>query len=221
NRAECTSTPSGSPARLATVTWRSRPPRRSSTTTSASSTRVRHSSRSRGTSPLTASTSSPTASPARAAGDPGATAPTRGADIGGTVYGAPGAVPCAFPAAPGGSARRRLYAGDDARRQGAARRAPRLLRGGRDGDQGARLDGARLRAARVLLPRDRPQPGRRRALPRPGRGLRPRHRRGAGGEADHAVGPWLGARGGGGRPRARQLRRQRGVPAGHEGPPRG
>src|SRR5690606_20137258 len=160
NSAECTSTPRGSPARLGTVTWRSRPPRRTSTTTSASSTSARHSSRSRGTSPLTASTSSPTARPARAAGDPGATATTRGADTGRAVYGLAGPVPCGVPA-PRGIGRRPLYAGADARRQGAARRAPRLLRGRGDGDQGARLDGARLRAARLLLPRDRPQPGRR------------------------------------------------------------
>ena len=84
----------------------------------------------------------------------------------------------------------------DDRRAGAARRAAGLLRRRRDGDQGAGVDGAQLRAARVLLPRDRPQPARRRALRAPGRGVRRRHRRGARRAADHAVGPRLGARGG-------------------------
>ena len=58
--------------------------------------------------------------------------------------------------------------------------APRgLLRRRGDGDQGAGLDGAGLRAARVLLPRDRPQPAGGRPLPGARRGLRRRHRRGA------------------------------------------
>ena len=74
---------------------------------------------------------------------------------------------------------------------------PRLLRRRGDGDQGAGLDGPGLRAARVLLPRDRPQQAGGRPLPRPRRRLRRRHRRGARGPADHAVGPRLGARGGG------------------------
>ena len=52
-----------------------------------------------------------------------------------------------------------------ARRTRPARRAPRLLRRGRDGDQGPGVDGARLRPARLLLPRDRPQPSRRRPVP--------------------------------------------------------
>ena len=39
------------------------------------------------------------------------------------------------------------------------------------------MDGARVRAARVLLPRDRPQPARGRAVPRAGRDLRRRRRR--------------------------------------------
>ena len=64
-----------------------------------------------------------------------------------------------------------------------ADRAPRpaagLLRGRRDGDQGARLDGAGLRAAGVLLPRDRAQPARGRPVPGAGRGVRRRRRRGA------------------------------------------
>ena len=65
------------------------------------------------------------------------------------------------------------------RRSGAARRPAWVLRRRRDGDQGARLDGPGLRAAGVLLPRDRPQPAGGRAVPRPGRDLRRRHRRGA------------------------------------------
>src|SRR2546423_11291179 len=50
----------------------------------------------------------------------------------------------------------------------AARPTPRLLRRGRDGDQGAGVDGPGVRAARVLLPRDRPQPACRRPVPRSG-----------------------------------------------------
>src|ERR687897_940313 len=87
NNAECTSTPSGSPARLSTSTSVSRPPRRTSTASRASSTNCRHSSRSRGTSPLTDRISSPSTRPTRAAGEPGATATTRGADIDVEVYG--------------------------------------------------------------------------------------------------------------------------------------
>ena len=49
NSADCTSTPSGSPARLCTSIVCSRPPRVTSSTGSASSTRNRHSMMSRGT----------------------------------------------------------------------------------------------------------------------------------------------------------------------------
>ncbi len=81
--------------------------------------------------------------------------------------------------------RARLPPGDprcltDGRRSGAPRRATRLLRRGRDGHQGAGVDGAGLRSARVLLPRDRPQQGGRRPIRSPRRRLRRRHRRGAG-----------------------------------------
>ena len=41
------------------------------------------------------------------------------------------------------------------------------------------------------------------------------------GSPDHALGPRLGARGGRGGPGQRRLRRRRGVPAGHQGAPRG
>src|SRR6476620_4857824 len=78
--AACTSTPSGSPARFGTGTVCSTPPRRTSTSRSASSTNRAHEMTSRGTSPSIATTSSPSMIPARAAGDPGATATTRGAD---------------------------------------------------------------------------------------------------------------------------------------------
>ena len=54
-----------------------------------------------------------------------------------------------------------------------------VLRRRRDGHQGAGVDGAGLRAARVLLPRDRPQPAGGGPLPGPRRGLRRRRRRGA------------------------------------------
>ena len=107
-------------------------------------------------------------------------------------------------------------------RSGAARRAPRLLRRRRDGDQGAGVDGAGVRAARVLLPRDRPQPARRRALRArwawcssttsptcpPGAPIM----LSAHGSAPEVV---AAARATG------QLRRRLGVPARHQGPPRG
>src|SRR6476620_6996699 len=78
--AACTSTPSGSPARFGIDTVCSTPPRRRSTSRSGSSTRRAHEMTSRGTSPSIATTSSPSTTPARWAGDPGATATTRGAD---------------------------------------------------------------------------------------------------------------------------------------------
>ena len=78
NSAECTSAPSATPAALATVTLRSRPPRRISSSGSASSASSCHSITSRGTRPARERISSPGCSPARAAGDPGATAPMRG-----------------------------------------------------------------------------------------------------------------------------------------------
>ncbi len=206
NSADCTSTPSGSPARLVDLDRScSRPPRSRSSTGSGSSTRKRHSMMSRGTWPSMASTSSPTATPARAAGDPGATATTRGAGIG-QGYGAAAAIPLAWGRWP--STR-------------CSSPPPGVLRRRGDGHQGPGLDGAGLRAARVLLPRDRPQPAGGRPLPRPRRGVRRRHRRGAPGSADHAVGPRLGSRGGGGGPGQRRLRGRRRVPAGHQGAPRG
>src|SRR5829696_1087547 len=109
NNAECTSTPSGSPARLSTSTSVSRPPRRTSTASTASSTNCRHSSRSRGTSPLTDRISSPSTRPTRAAGEPGATATTRGADIDVGVYGFGG--PTRRFATRVGARRLRRYAG--------------------------------------------------------------------------------------------------------------
>ena len=54
-----------------------------------------------------------------------------------------------------------------------------------------------------------------------GRGLRRRRRRRARRRAAHALGPRLGARGRRRSPRARPLRRERGVPARHQGAPRG
>ena len=69
------------------------------------------------------------------------------------------------------------------RRSGAARRATWLLRRRRDGDQGVGVDGAHVRAARLLLPRDRPQQDRRRPVRRAGRRVRRRHRRRAAGLA--------------------------------------
>src|SRR5436309_1521209 len=87
NRADCTSTPSGSPAALVTVTSRARPPRATSSSTSGSSVSKRYWMTSRGTWPPTVRNSSPGRRPARAAGDPSVTATTRGSDIAPAVYG--------------------------------------------------------------------------------------------------------------------------------------
>src|SRR5918995_1394430 len=109
NNAECTSTPSGCPARLSTSTGVSSPPRRTSIASRASSTNCRPSSRSRGTSPLTDRISSPSTRPTRAAGEPGATATTRGADIDVGVYGFGGPTRRFAPRV--GARRPRRYAG--------------------------------------------------------------------------------------------------------------
>ena len=99
--------------------------------------------------------------------------------------------------------------------------SPRGFCAGRgEGHQGARLDGDGLRAARLLLPRDRPQPTRRRPLLRARGRLRRRRRRGAGGRTAHAERPRLAARGRGGRPGPRRRRRRRGLPPRDQGPPR-
>src|SRR5207244_3528661 len=100
---------------------------------------------SRTASPLRLRTSSPGRIPVEAAGEPGATATTR---AGGMARSVRGAVR--------GSGARPLwrYPRPDGGRTRAAGATPRLLRRCRDGDQGAGVDGARLRAARVLLPRD-------------------------------------------------------------------
>ena len=94
------------------------------------------------------------------------------------------------------------------------------MRGCRDGDQGARLDGPRLRAARLLLPRDRPQPDRRGGVRETGGRLRGRRLGRSGGSTRDAVGTRLGARGRGGRRRAGPRRGRRLLPARHQGPPR-
>src|SRR5947209_20083652 len=80
NRADATSAPRGCPARLGTATSTSSPPRRTSRSRSGSSMRSRHSMTSRGRRPATETISSPGCRPASAAGDPGATATTRGKD---------------------------------------------------------------------------------------------------------------------------------------------
>ena len=132
--------------------------------------------------------------PARAAGDPGATVTTTGV-----------AWPLQDMAVPGYRWARSVAwtASVAVERRAPARRAAGLLRGRGDGDQGAGLDGAHVRAAGLLLPRDRPQPADRRALRTPGRRVRRRHRRGAAGSADHAVRPRVGARRSSPRPRRR------------------
>src|SRR5437763_7742401 len=97
---------------------------------------------SRTASPLRARTSSPGWIPVEAAGEPGATATTRAGGMEGILRDARITRPCrertgrAIPSARG-------------RRTSAPRATPRLLRRGRDGDQGPGLDGPGVRAARV------------------------------------------------------------------------
>ena len=105
--------------------------------------------------------------------------------------------------------------------QGVARRAAWLLRRGRDGHQGPHLDGAGLRAAGVLLSRDRPQRRGGRCVRAGRRAFRRRHRRCPGGQADHAVGPRLGTGGRGGRGGSGRRDGRRGLPPRHQGPSRG
>ena len=106
---------------------------------------------------------SPGRSPAASAGEPGATATTRGAahQVAGPGYGRHASIASTLRDAS----------------NGCSGRAAGVLRRRRDGHQGAGVDGPQLRAARLLLPRDRPQPADRRALRAPGRGVRRRHRR--------------------------------------------
>src|SRR5258708_1981052 len=108
---------------------------------------------SRTASPLRLRTSSPGRIPVEAAGEPGATATTRAGGMA-EVYGR------GRPPESAGVSRAILSIG--ARRTSAPGATARLLRRRRDGDQGVGVDGPCLRAARVLLPRDRPQPARRR-----------------------------------------------------------
>src|SRR5262245_61165403 len=135
NTALDTSAPSGWPADLGTSSSNASPLRSTSRVTAASSVHNRHSITSRGTRPLTRWTVSPGWRPAAAAGEPGATETTRGADMGlpGYRWAALGSL------APNGCG------------TGAPGRATRLLRRSGDGDQGAGVDGPHLRFARVLL----------------------------------------------------------------------
>src|SRR5437899_6434017 len=113
---------------------------------------------SRTASPLSVRSSSPGRRPAVAAGEPGATATTRAVGMCGFYVGPPTRPPLELELREGGGTLR-----TDARRARPACPAPRLLRRCGDGDQGVVVDGPRLRAARLLLPRDRQQPPRRRS----------------------------------------------------------
>src|ERR671919_147863 len=98
---------------------------------------------SRTASPLRLRTSSPGRIPVEAAGEPGATATTRAGGMT-RVYGSARASNPAVDS----RAIRSIRGG----RTSAPGPAARLLRRRGDGDQGSGVDGARLRAARVLLP---------------------------------------------------------------------
>ena len=188
-------------------------PRRISSSGSASSTSRRYSMTSRGTRPSTASSSSfdPEAGPLRRGGG-------RHGDHPGRRHGS------RLPGPSGSPPRRKLDTGPiawvGAGRACPAGLAPGFLRRRREGDQGPGVDGPGLRAAGVLLPRDRPQPACRRPVPGPGCHLRRRRGRGPRRRPAHALGPRLGARGRrrGPRPGARRGRRR--VPARDQGPPR-
>src|ERR1043166_7314048 len=104
---------------------------------------------SRGASPLSATSSSPGCRPARSAGEPGDTATTLGDDMEAGVGARPGTVV------------------SDGCGEGAAGPPPGLLRRRRDGHQGPGLDGPGVRTARLLLPRDRPQPAGGGTVPHP------------------------------------------------------
>ena len=166
NTALVSSMPSGEPSALSTCTTRSIPPRRRSSSTCAPSTWIWYAMTSRTTSPLTASTSSPTRTPARAAGDPGATASTRAAGIRpgygvGRITLGPCPVNLVRP-----TVEKVLLA------------EPRGFCAGVEmAIKALGVDGSGLRAACVLLPRDRAQPARRRSVPRAGRDLRRRRER--------------------------------------------
>ena len=184
NTADDTSMPSGSPGSLRTVTGKgsSSPRRRTRRSSSGSSTRRLYSMTSRGERPLSESSSSPERSPDSAAGDDSVTATTFGAVV---TRGADMAAKATrsdqgFRLHPCARARRSPpVAWRGARRTRPPRRAPGVLRRGGEGHQGPGLDGPGLRAARLLLPRDRPQPARGRPVRGPGRGLRRRRGRGA------------------------------------------
>src|SRR5437763_8055987 len=139
---------------------------------------------SRTASPLSVRSSSPGRRPAVAAGEPGATATTRAVGMCGFYVGLPAWPPLEVEFRQVGGTLR-----TDARRARPACPAPRLLRRCRDGDQGAVVDGARLRAARVLLPRDRPQPSRGRSVPRSLCGLHLAHGQCAAVCEPHALAP--------------------------------
>ena len=163
---------------------------------------------SRTTSPLSVSSSSPGRSPAAAAGEPGATATTRAVGIA-PVYGS-------GPASLGTGTLGRVPVEQVLLAQ------PRGFCAGVEmAIKALVVDGAGVRAARVLLPRDRAQPARGRPVPRARGGVRRRRRRGARRRPAHALGPRLRPRGGRRRPRPRPVRGERGVPARHQGPPRG
>src|ERR1700722_12050971 len=121
---------------------------------------------SRGRRPSMATISSPGWRPARAAGDPAATATTRGRDIARPGYWLNGVTGRRLCHGPGQIA---WWGG---RGEGAAGLAPRVLRRRRDGHQGPGVDDPGVRAARLLLPRDCAQPGGGGALPGTRRDLR-------------------------------------------------
>ena len=215
NTALASSRPSGAPSALSTTTSRSRPPRRSSSSTRGPSACSWYAMTSRRSSPLTVDdlvARVDTRVARRGSGRDGddscgghrrkSTGPNRESP------------PCTVVVMPVDPAR-------TARVDTVLLAEPRGFCAGVEmAIKALGVDGARVRAARVLLPRDRPQPARRRAVPRAGRDLRRRRRRRAARRAADALRPRLGARGRRGRERGGPLRRQRGVPARHQGAPR-
>ena len=147
--------------------------------------------------------------PARAAGDPGATATNTGGRACGRVYGAGRSDPASVPSAR--ARRARCCSPSPAASAPASRWRSRRSRGWCASFEPPVYCYHEIVHNRLVVDRFREL----------GRDLRRRRRRRPRRRAAHALGPRLGARGRRRGPRQGPLRRERGVPARHQGAPRG